>query len=265
MDAASPSSRSRRLSAEIGDTPDPPSSRPPRDSFPSFNDDAMTPASRDSLLPGYDVAPASRRSWVPPKRLSIPPGALSVVPAPRPSVQAPPERGRKILLVASIVAVSWSLVQAFVPSIPPSRSIRTGAALEVLWRSDFWKQVSGYGLVGLCVLSLGVSLRKRWRKFQVADVPLWRSAHGVLGALTLLVFFLHTGLHAGSRMNLVLTIDFLAVTILGAVAGAVAALSDRWSPVAARNRRLKTAWVHVLVTWPLPILVALHVIAVYYF
>ncbi|UQA59408.1 FAD-dependent oxidoreductase [Polyangium aurulentum] len=267
MDAAAPSSRSRRLSLEPldpGDAPAPPSSARLRDSLLPPTDDALTPSSRD-LTPGYDVAPASRRSWVPPKRLSMPPGALSVVPPARPSIQAPPERGRKILLVASIVAVSWSLVQAFVPSIPPSRSVRTGVALEALWRSDFWKQASGYTLVVLCVLSLGVSLRKRWRRFQVGDVPLWRSAHGVLGALTLLVFFLHTGLHAGARMNLVLTIDFLAVTILGAVAGAVAALSDRWAPVTARNRRLRTAWVHALVTWPLPILVALHVMAVYYF
>jgi nitrite reductase (NADH) large subunit len=266
MDAVSPSSRSGRLSMEpldFADTPEPPTSRS-RLTFPPFSDDGLTPSSRDHTSV-YDVAPASRRSWVPPKRLSMPPGALSVVPLARPSIQAPPERGRKILLVASIVAVSWSLVQAFVPSIPPSRSVRTGVALQALWGSDFWKQVSGYGLVGLCVLSLGVSLRKRWRRFQVADVSLWRSVHGLLGALTLLVFFLHTGLHVGTRMNLVLTIDFLAVTILGAVAGAVAALSDRWAPVTARNRRLRTAWVHVLVTWPLPILVALHVMAVYYF
>jgi nitrite reductase (NADH) large subunit len=255
LESVSPSSR-RRHSLEINDLADQ-DEPPPRDSL------LMGLGEPNAL--GLDMAPASRRSWVPPKRLSIPPGALTVVPPPKPAIQPVPERGRKILLVASIVAVSWSLVLALVPSIPPSRSVRTGVALDALWRGSISKQVSGYGLVALAVLSLGVSLRKRWKRFQVADVPVWRAAHAALGALTLLLLFLHTGLRAGARLNLVLMIDFLAVAVAGAVAGLVTALSDRWSPIQARDRRTRSAWLHLLLTWPLPMLVVMHVVAVYYF
>ncbi|MDI1478379.1 FAD-dependent oxidoreductase [Polyangium sp. y55x31] len=232
--------------------------------------DVLTP----SVTPGVasvDRAPMSRRSWVPPKRLSIPPGALQTpsVPPVRPSIQAPiqapPERGRKILLVASVVALSWVLVLVLAPSLTPSRSVRTGVLLDALLRPGIAKQVSGYALVGLAVASLGVSLRKRWKRFRSADVPVWRTVHAVLGAATMLLFFLHTGLSVGTRINLILAIDFLAVVILGALAGGVFAVSSRWSPLAARDRRLRASFVHLLLTWPLPILVALHVLAVYYY
>ncbi|MDI3287760.1 FAD-dependent oxidoreductase [Polyangium sp. 15x6] len=232
--------------------------------------DGLTP----SVTPGLaavDRAPMSRRSWVPPKRLSIPPGALQtpsvppVRPSIAPSIQAPPERGRKILLVASVVALSWVLVLVLAPSLTPSRSVRTGVFLDVLLRPGIAKQVSGYALVGLAVASLGVSLRKRWKRFRSADVPVWRTVHAVLGAATMLLFFLHTGLSAGTRINLVLAIDFLAVVLLGALAGGVFAVSSRWSPLVARDRRLRASYVHLLLTWPLPILIALHVLAVYYY
>ncbi|MDI1429867.1 FAD-dependent oxidoreductase [Polyangium sorediatum] len=232
--------------------------------------DGLTPGLTPSVPP-VDRAPMSRRSWVPPKRLSMPPGALQTpsMPPVRPSIaapiQAPPERGRKILLVASAVALSWVLVLALAPSLAPPRSVRTGFFLDALLRPGVAKQVTGYALVALAVASLGVSLRKRWRRFRSADVPVWRTVHAVLGAATLLLFFLHTGLSAGTRVNLVLAIDFLAVVLLGALAGGVFAVSSRWSPLAARNRRLRASSVHLFLTWPLPILVALHVLAVYYY
>ncbi|WP_170229338.1 FAD-dependent oxidoreductase [Polyangium fumosum] len=232
--------------------------------------DGLTPSLTPSVPP-VDRAPMSRRSWVPPKRLSMPPGALQTpsVPPVRLSIaapiQAPPERGRKILLVASAVALSWVLVLALAPSLAPPRSVRTGFLLDALLRPGVTKQVTGYALVVLAVASLGVSLRKRWRRFRSADVPVWRTVHAVLGAATLLLFFLHTGLSAGTRVNLVLAIDFLAVVLLGALAGGVFAVSSRWSPLAARNRRLRATSVHLFLTWPLPILVALHVLAVYYY
>nr|WP_240807403.1 FAD-dependent oxidoreductase [Polyangium spumosum] len=272
-----PPSSARRLSAieaalaETEERRESSSASRPRISLLGGIDEAeiadVLSVSRDSLLPPADRAPMSRRSWVPPKRLSIPPGALQTpsVPPVRPSIAPPPERGRKILLIASVLAVSCVLVLAFAPSIPPSRSIRTGVVLDALLRPGVAKQVSGYALVALAVASLGVSLRKRWRRFRSADVPFWRVVHAVLGAATLVLFFLHTGLSAGTRVNLVLTIDFLAVVLLGALAGGVFAVSSRWSPVAARDRRLRASFVHLLLTWPLPILIALHVLAVYYY
>jgi nitrite reductase (NADH) large subunit len=177
----------------------------------------------------------------------------------------PPERGRKALLVASIFAVSWALVLVFVPPIPPARSSRASVIVEALTLNGVWKQVSGYLLVAVCLLSLGISLRKRWKRFQVSDVPLFRAVHGVVAAASLVLFFSHTGFRVGSGLNFVLSAGFLVAMIVGAVTGAVFALSDRWSALAARDRRLRVSWVHILVLWPLPILIALHVLMVYYY
>ena len=164
-----------------------------------------------------------------------------------------------------MVALSWVLVLALAPPIPPSRSFDGGALFEPFLQTGAAKQASGFALAGLCLLSLGVSLRKRWRRFQFGDAALWRSIHAILGAASMLLFFLHTGLRAGTNINFALSLTYAAVIVLGAIAGIVFALSSRWSPLRARDRRLRATFVHVLLTWPLPILIAIHVLAVYYY
>lgn len=224
---------------------------------------------RESVIPAADRAPVSRRTWVPPKNLSTAPGTLTTSSPPPAKASLPsalpPERGRKALLVASIVALSWVLVLLFAPPIPPARSVHASAIVEALTINGVWKQVSGYLLVAVCVLSLGISLRKRWKRFQFSDVPIFRAIHGVVTAGSLVLFFAHTGFHVGHGLNFILTIAFLTAMVVGAVAGAIFALSDRMTALAARDRRLRASWVHILVLWPLPILIALHVVMVYYY
>ena len=65
----------------------------------------------------------------------------------------------------------------------------------------------------------------------------------------------HTGLRLGSGFNQLLTVSFLAATVFGAAAAA---------GFGRRNARL-TFWLHVLAVWPLPVLIAFHVFAAYYF
>ena len=224
---------------------------------------------RDSLIPTADRAPVSRRTWVPPKNLSSAPGSLTASTSPPPHKglpsALPPERGRKALLAASIVAVFWTILLVFVPPIPPSRTVRASALVEALTRNGVWKQVSGYLLVAVCLLSLGITLRKRWKRFQFADVPIFRAIHGGVTAASLLLFFTHTGFSVGNGLNFILTVAFLSAMLVGAAAGAVFVFSDRWSALSARDRRLRASWVHILVLWPLPILIALHVVMVYYY
>ena len=153
----------------------------------------------------------------------------------------------------------------FAPAIPPARSVHGSRIIRALTRDDVWQQISGYALVAVCLLSLGISLRKRWKRFQFADVPFFRGVHGVVAAASLVLFFAHTGFRVGQGMNLILAVAFLVAMLVGAGAGVVYALSDRWSALAARDRRLRVSWVHILVLWPLPILIALHVIMVYYY
>ena len=76
----------------------------------------------------------------------------------------------------------------------------------------------------------------------------------------------HTGLRLGANLNLALMLTFLAVLALGGVAGAVTALESRAGsppPPWAKRWRPRLGLVHALLTWPLPVLVAFHVLAFY--
>jgi bacterioferritin-associated ferredoxin len=218
----------------------------------------------DDDEPDRDSYSEGRRSWVPPTRLSAPPARISVVPPP-PKAAAPPERGIRVLFVASFAAAVLAVMTLAWPSAQAARSVHEISPLEPLWTDSTWKQVSGYALLGLCAVSLLFSARKRIPWFTFSDVPIWRMIHGVLGALTLTTLAMHTGLHLGSHLILVLTLDFLAAILLGAAAGAITFWSTGWGAVTARNRRLSSARVHLLVCWPLPILIVLHVLQTYFY
>jgi nitrite reductase (NADH) large subunit len=57
---------------------------------------------------------------------------------------------------------------------------------------------------------------------------------------------------------------FLAVIGLGAVAGGVVALEHRLGPRGPRLRRSWT-WAHLVLFWPVPVLLGMHVFKSYYF
>ena len=145
------------------------------------------------------------------------------------------------------------------------RVLRYRSSLAMLGDSTLLKQATGYALVALTAVSLLISLRKRWKRFVLADVPLFRMIHGLLGAATLFMLTLHTSLQLGQHMVMVLALDFISIALLGSFAGIIAYLSPRWSPIAARNRRLFWSRVHLVLFWPLPVLIALHVIQVYFY
>lgn len=213
----------------------------------------------------------ARRSWVPvqPRRSMRPSGnapsdTQSVAQGGR-SEAAAPEPGYRPLATASIAAIALSIIAIVsrpIP-IPQSSAVRQGVG-RVLTENAF-QQATGYLLVLISLFSLVLSLRKRWRRFQLFDFPFFRVIHVVLGTSTLLVLAMHTGLRLGQGLNLALAVDFLAVCILGGVAGIVTASSHRWDGMTARDRRLLTTRVHLAAFWPLPVLVALHVFQVYYY
>jgi len=129
------------------------------------------------------------------------------------------------------------------------------AARAVLYRSGAWRQATGFGALGLALLATGFSLRKRFRFLGSGDLARWRLAHGALAALSAVALVAHTGLRAGSGFNRLLMVAFL----LAGVAGAAAAAG-----VGRRSVRLMF-WLHVLAVWPLPVLLAFHVVVSYRF
>ena len=57
----------------------------------------------------------------------------------------------------------------------------------------------------------------------------------------------------------------VGLALVGGAAGSAIAFEHRLSPSAARRLRAKTAWLHIVFAWPIPVLLAFHVIKTYYF
>jgi nitrite reductase (NADH) large subunit len=149
--------------------------------------------------------------------------------------------------------------------IPMSTSLSAGPSLDVLWRDAFWKQVSGFSLLGLAALALLFSLRKRWRRVAFGSFRGWRLLHASVGAGTLLALAVHTGFRAGANLNFLLLVCFSGVVATGALAGLVVSLEHRLPPRSAAALRRGWTAGHILAFWPLPVLTVFHVLAVYFF
>ncbi len=177
---------------------------------------------------------------------------------------AEPSRGWKILAGTSAVAALATLALALFVLLPYAASVQAPWQWDILWRENFWKQVSGFTVLGLTVLLLLMSLRKRIRRFTLGDFPLWRVAHVVLGALTVAGLLVHTGGRLGSNLNFLLMAAFLTAIVVGAAAGGLIAFEHRLGAGAMRLRR-SGIWTHILIAWPIPVLLGFHVLKSYYF
>ncbi|HTL74564.1 MAG TPA: (2Fe-2S)-binding protein, partial [bacterium] len=177
-----------------------------------------------------------------------------------------PVAGLKLLAAASGAALLLALMIFFAVPVPFAESVQAGLRkLDFLWREETWKKVTGFSLIGLALISLLLSLRKRVKKFSWGEFGHWRAVHAVLGTLTLLALVSHTGFRLGHNFNFVLMADFLVLALVGALAGVVTALERRLTAQSAK--RLRSFWTgtHIAMAWPLPVLVAVHVLTAYYF
>jgi nitrite reductase (NADH) large subunit len=169
------------------------------------------------------------------------------------------------LAVAATLALVVAIVTLAAPRIPVSASLRL-QSVDVLWIEPFWKQLTGFSVLGLVALGLGLPLRKRIKSFQLGDFSLWRVLHGLLGAAGLVALFLHSGFRLGENLNFVLMVAFLTSALSGALAGLLAVSGAGED----RNQHRMTASkvarsLHDVSFWPLPILVGFHVFKVYYY
>jgi len=127
--------------------------------------------------------------------------------------------------------------------------------LDSLWQTTFYKQVSGFTLLGLSVAALLISLRKRVAKFTWGIFPYWRIAHVILGFLTLVVIFLHTGFRLGNELNFILATTFSCLLLVGIVASALIAkehqLTQQFSQRLLLRVRKMSILTHILLFWPI--------------
>lgn len=176
------------------------------------------------------------------------------------SLSLQPDAARSLRWGAVMAALACALFVAL-PPLPSAASVQdVWYQVGTAWRDGFWKQVSGFTLLGLVLLGSALSLRKRWARFQWGGFGYWRALHALLGALALVIVFVHTGLQAGAQLNGWLLADFLAIGAWGAVA----AIATTHAGSGQRLRRWLQR-VHLWLAWPLPVLIGFHVLSVYYF
>ena len=177
--------------------------------------------------------------------------------------------GWRGLFVASVTVIAAVALMKLIGPIDYSDSVfGSRRQIDFIWRDDFWKKVSGYTLLGITVLSLLFSMRKRIKRIRWGQFGNWRMAHGILGAVTLVGVLTHTGLHWGSNLNFWLMFTFIGLNLLGAFTGLVTSLESRVTGGTAlmlRQWRPRLTWLHILLFWPLPLLIAAHVFTIYYY
>ncbi|MEL6108125.1 MAG: FAD-dependent oxidoreductase [Planctomycetota bacterium] len=177
--------------------------------------------------------------------------------------------GATPMLIASVAALVGVVVVQFLDPIAYADSVQSSwRQMDVLWRNDLARQITGFSLLGVTVVGMVFSLRKRVSNFRFGSYGVWRAVHGVLGTLALLAVLLHTGLRLGSNLNFMLGSCFMLTILLGSIAGITSSLENRVSGNTAMLMRLwrgRLAKLHLWVTWPLPVLIALHILSFYWF
>ena len=165
-------------------------------------------------------------------------------------------QGQTALLTVAVVAAVLALLLATTPPSPPAVSLAARDVWDVLLRDGWWRQATGYAALATALAATaGYSLRKRRPAFRWGNLAWWRLAHGSVAALSLAALAAHTGLRLGSGFNRVLMIAFLVSAALGSA-----------SAVGLEHRHARlTFWLHLLAAWPLPVLIAIHILSAYYF
>lgn len=164
----------------------------------------------------------------------------------------------------SLLAVVVLGLLISMPPIAAPNSVQDETSwMQMLIADQFWKQVTGYSALGVLALSLLLTIRKRTSWLKRFHFNSLRNVHVALATLALLVIVLHTGFHKGSNLNLILFSTFLIASISGSAVGFVAGIEPRL-PIALRSIRRPLTFIHILCLWPLPVLIAFHVAAVYW-
>ena len=168
------------------------------------------------------------------------------------------------ILIASILAAFASILFFAMPGIASVDSVQT-PSYEYLWTDGWWKQATGFTLIGLVAIGLIMSLRKHFGWTFLGQFSYWRVLHALLGVLALAVLLAHTGAHLGENANRWLMINFLVVSGLGALAGVSLWLAGQASASTVQALKKGWYWAHLIVVWPLPALLIVHIFTVYYY
>ena len=171
----------------------------------------------------------------------------------------------RIFLSVSVLGLLLSLMTLFASPIGYPQSVQTGWHLSELWLDSFAKQVSGFTLLGMSVVLLVLSLRKRIKKVSYGKYDSWRIFHALFGTLAIVVLLLHTGFSFGEQLNFLLMMSFIGVVVIGGCLGLLTSYSARKPTLSIEKWKRYLTWGHLVFFWPMPAFLGFHIVASYYF
>lgn len=172
---------------------------------------------------------------------------------------------RSVVTFALIALVSIAITLGM-PAIPYAESVQASWQPDLLWRDGLIKQISGFSILGLFAIGLAVSLRKRVKPFaKFGRYDLWRLTHLLLGVLAIAALIAHTGMRTGHGLNFMLMLSFSIMILLGSVAALVMSFEHRIGGAVATRLRRQSSLIHIILFWPVPLLLGWHVLKTYWF
>jgi nitrite reductase (NADH) large subunit len=149
--------------------------------------------------------------------------------------------------------------------LPYADSVQSDLRIDELWRNGFYKQVSGFTLLGLSVVLAALSLRKRVRRLAWGGFGTWRLLHILAGVLVVSMLIAHTGFRLGDNLNAWLMLVFAGLLAAGGAVSAAMGLQHVLPLALTRRVRELSIWTHILLLWPLPALLGFHILKTYWY
>lgn len=180
------------------------------------------------------------------------------------ALRARSARLRRLLLHLSVIGGLGATAVLLAPRIPmPDRF--GPSLLQSLWFDGLWQQWSGYLLLGFSGLGLlAILLLKLRLVARLGGGHWWRLAHVGFGLGCTLLLFAHTGFRLGANLNAALMASYLVALAFGALAG----IATNGAPQLRRmgiSPKLRSTLMrlHRIALYPLPALLAIHILIVY--
>jgi len=163
-----------------------------------------------------------------------------------------------LAMLATVAAVSAYAIPFATTWQSPWRMV------DVLWRGYVAKQVSGFLLLALMIAAFVPALSRRLQRNDRRPQKLSLMSWHLIAACSVIVgFVVHTGARMGYGLNAILGASFVATLLLGGLASLGWKYASRSQPLRAVSANIRS--LHWAVLFPLPAIVAFHILKVYYF
>jgi len=176
-----------------------------------------------------------------------------------------PDKRFKSLLGFSALALVLTALFIFIKNISYNPSVDVAWQWDKLWRENIAKQITGYTTIGVMLFAALISLRKRIKAIKWFEYANWRLVHVILSILAIAALALHSGMRFGNNLNFYLMTAIITLIGLGVLASLTIGIQHKLDHVTAKSLRENFLWGHIVLLWPVPVLLGFHIFKTYYY